>query len=99
VCPCSGKVEVACVLAEAGHVCQVILSIAHGLDDMTYPMSFDLHIGRNMDELHLALEVSKPFCCAPSWIQLIMSLVSQKFVQECVIHPIPLIFFFHVHDG
>lgn len=66
VCPCSGKVEVACVLAEAGHVCQVILSIAHGLDDMTYPVSFDLHIGRNMDELHLALEVSKPFCCAPS---------------------------------
>lgn len=45
------------MLAEPGHVCQVVLTMSHGIDDVTSPVSFDLRLGRTLDELHLVLEV------------------------------------------
>lgn len=58
-CPSSADVvEVMCVLAEPGHVCQVVLTMSHGTDDITSPMSFDLRLGRTLDDLHLVLEVT-----------------------------------------
>jgi hypothetical protein len=57
-CPSSvDVVEVMCVLAEPGHVSQVVLTISHGTDDVTSPVSFDLRVGRTLDDLHLVLEV------------------------------------------
>lgn len=57
-CPSSADlVEVICVLAEPGHVSQVVLTISHGTDDATSPVSFDLRVGRTLDDLHLVLEV------------------------------------------
>lgn len=56
-CPSSvDVVEVMCVLAEPGHVSQVVLTISHGTDDVTSPVSFDLRVGRTLDDLHLVLE-------------------------------------------
>jgi hypothetical protein len=61
VCPeVAEVVEVICVLAEPAHICQVLLTTAHGADDTTSPVSFDLRVGRTLDELHLVLEVSFP---------------------------------------
>jgi hypothetical protein len=57
VCPPSSKgIEVVCVLAEPGHVCQVVLTISHGTDDVTSPVSFDLTLGRTLDDLHPVIE-------------------------------------------
>lgn len=59
VCPPSSKgIEVVCVLAEPGHVCQVVLTISHGTDDVTSPVSFDLSLGRTLDDLHPVIEVN-----------------------------------------
>ncbi|XP_024361756.1 probable phosphoinositide phosphatase SAC9 [Physcomitrium patens] len=56
-CPTSvSVVEVMCVLAEPSHVCQVLLTIAHGTEDITSPVSFDLRVGRTLDNLHLVIE-------------------------------------------
>lgn len=58
VCPSSvAVVEVVCVLAEPGHVCQVLLTVSHGTDDVTSPVSFDLRVGHDLNDLHLVLEV------------------------------------------
>jgi hypothetical protein len=61
VCPeVAEVVEVICVLAEPAHICQVLLTTAHGADDTTSPVSFDLRVGRTLDELHLVLECREP---------------------------------------
>lgn len=58
VCPSAVEVvEVVCVLAEPGHICQVLLTISHGADDVTSPVLFDLRVGRDLNNLHLVLEV------------------------------------------
>lgn len=44
-------------LGEPCHVCQLLLTISHGLDDSTYPTSVDVRTGRDLDGLKLVLEV------------------------------------------
>lgn len=57
-CPSTANdVVILCVLAEPGHVCQVLLTVSHGADDITTPVSFDLKVGRSLSDLHLVLAV------------------------------------------
>ncbi|CAM6096439.1 unnamed protein product [Calypogeia fissa] len=57
VCPTSTEsVELVLYLAEPCHVCQLLLTIAHGADDITSPGSFEIRTGRTLGELKLVLE-------------------------------------------
>ncbi|MCD7467494.1 hypothetical protein HAX54_004954 [Datura stramonium] len=56
-------VEVFIYLGEPCHVCQLLLTVAHGSDDSTFPSTVDVRTGRYMDELKLVLEgASIPQC-------------------------------------
>ncbi|KAI3826704.1 hypothetical protein L1987_00756 [Smallanthus sonchifolius] len=50
-------------LGEPCHVCQLLLTISHGADDSTYPLTVDVRTGRDLDVLKLVLEgASIPRC-------------------------------------
>ncbi|KGN54995.1 probable phosphoinositide phosphatase SAC9 isoform X1 [Cucumis sativus] len=56
-------VELFIYLTEPCHVCQLLLTVAHGADDSTYPATVDVRTGRNLDGLKLILEgASIPQC-------------------------------------
>lgn len=50
-------VELFIYLGEPCHVCQLLLTVAHGSDDSTFPSTVDVRIGRYLDGLKLVLEV------------------------------------------
>lgn len=50
-------VELFIYLTEPCHVCQLLLTVAHGADDSTYPATVDVRTGRKLDGLKLILEV------------------------------------------
>ncbi|MCO5576196.1 hypothetical protein L7F22_030004 [Adiantum nelumboides] len=57
VCPVTAEiVEVFIFLRKPCHVCQLLLTIAHGLGDDTSPASFDVRAGRYVDGLKLVIE-------------------------------------------
>lgn len=59
VCPqAADVVELFIYLSEPCHVCQLLLTVSHGADDMTYPSTVDVRTGRDLDGLKLVLEVS-----------------------------------------
>ncbi|XP_057546802.1 probable phosphoinositide phosphatase SAC9 isoform X2 [Amaranthus tricolor] len=64
VCPqAADVVELFIYLSEPCHVCQLLLTVSHGADDMTYPSTVDVRTGRDLDELKLVLEgASIPQC-------------------------------------
>ncbi|XP_057802025.1 probable phosphoinositide phosphatase SAC9 isoform X2 [Salvia miltiorrhiza] len=56
-------VELFIYLCEPCHVCELLLTIAHGADDTTFPSTVDVRTGRQMDGLKLVLEgASIPQC-------------------------------------
>ncbi|KAK9157513.1 hypothetical protein Scep_004087 [Stephania cephalantha] len=58
VCPqAADVVEVYIYLSEPFHVCQLLLTVSHGVDDSTFPAAVDVRIGRNLDGLKLVLEM------------------------------------------
>lgn len=50
-------VELFIYLGEPCHVCQLLLTVAHGADDTTFPSTVDVRTGRHLDGLKLVLEV------------------------------------------
>eukprot|EP00250_Pteridium_aquilinum_P004965 c15135_g1_i1 orf=287-3169(+) len=57
VCPATAEiVEVFIFLKSPCHICQLLLTIAHGSIDGTSPASFDVRAGRYIDGLKLVLE-------------------------------------------
>ncbi|KAH7440058.1 hypothetical protein KP509_04G089000 [Ceratopteris richardii] len=57
VCPATAEVvEVFIFLRSPCHICQLLLTIAHGSSDDTSPASFDVRAGRYIDGLKLILE-------------------------------------------
>lgn len=64
VCPQSTDVvELFIYLGEPCHVCQLLLTIAHGADDSTFPSTVDVRTGRYLDGLKLVVEgASIPQC-------------------------------------
>lgn len=50
-------VELFIYLGEPCHVCELLLTVAHGADDTTFPSTLDVRTGRNLDGLKLVLEV------------------------------------------
>lgn len=59
VCPqAADVVELFIYLSEPCHVCQLLLTVSHGADDMTFPSTVDVRTGRDLDGLKLVLEVS-----------------------------------------
>lgn len=64
VCPQAADViELFIYLGEPCHVCQLLLSVAHGADDSTYPSTIDVRTGRHIDGLKLVVEgASIPQC-------------------------------------
>ncbi|XP_042001657.1 probable phosphoinositide phosphatase SAC9 isoform X2 [Salvia splendens] len=56
-------VELFIYLSEPCHVCELLLTVAHGADDTTFPSTVDVRTGRYMDGLKLVLEgASIPQC-------------------------------------
>ncbi|KAL8521360.1 hypothetical protein ACS0TY_011765 [Phlomoides rotata] len=56
-------VELFIYLGEPCHVCQLLLTVAHGADDTTFPTTVDVRTGRYLDGLKLVLEgASIPQC-------------------------------------
>ncbi|PHT42242.1 hypothetical protein CQW23_16267 [Capsicum baccatum] len=56
-------VELFIYLGEPCHVCQLLLTVAHGSDDSTFPATVDVRTGRYLDGLKLVLEgASIPQC-------------------------------------
>lgn len=56
-------VELFIYLGEPCHVCQLLLTVAHGSDDSTFPSTVDVRTGRYLDGLKLVLEgASIPQC-------------------------------------
>ncbi|KAL2506192.1 putative phosphoinositide phosphatase SAC9 [Abeliophyllum distichum] len=49
-------VELFIYLGEPCHVCQLLLTVAHGADDSTFPSTVDVRTGRYLDGLRLVLE-------------------------------------------
>ncbi|KNA17384.1 hypothetical protein SOVF_080090 [Spinacia oleracea] len=64
VCPqAADVVELFIYLSEPCHVCQLLLTVSHGADDMTFPSTVDVRTGRDLDGLKLVLEgASIPQC-------------------------------------
>lgn len=50
-------VELFIYLGEPCHVCQLLLTVAHGADDTNFPSTVDVRTGRYLDGLKLVLEV------------------------------------------
>ncbi|XP_021751810.1 probable phosphoinositide phosphatase SAC9 [Chenopodium quinoa] len=56
-------VELFIYLTEPCHVCQLLLTVSHGADDLTFPSTVDVRTGRDLDGLKLVLEgASIPQC-------------------------------------
>lgn len=66
VCPqAADVVELFIYLSEPCHVCQLLLTVSHGADDLTSPSTIDVRTGRDLDGLKLVLEgVSVPQCAS-----------------------------------
>ncbi|XP_057992420.1 probable phosphoinositide phosphatase SAC9 isoform X2 [Hevea brasiliensis] len=64
VCPqAPDVVELFIYLGEPCHVCQLLLTVSHGVDDSTYPSTVDVRTGRYLDGLKLVVEgASIPQC-------------------------------------
>ncbi|KAL9240699.1 hypothetical protein vseg_014887 [Gypsophila vaccaria] len=64
VCPqAADVVELFIYLSEPCHVCQLLLTVSHGADDMTFPSTVDVRTGRDLDGLKLVVEgASIPQC-------------------------------------
>lgn len=64
VCPqAADVVELFIYLSEPCHVCQLLLTVQHGADDMTSPSTVDVRTGRDLDGLRLVAEgASIPQC-------------------------------------
>ncbi|KAL9254486.1 putative phosphoinositide phosphatase SAC9 [Drosera capensis] len=64
VCPQEANVvEVFLYLSEPCHVCELLLTVSHGSDDLTSPSTVDVRYGRDLDGLKLVLEgASIPQC-------------------------------------
>jgi len=59
VCPqAADVVELFIYLSEPCHVCQLLLTVSHGADDLTSPSTIDVRTGRDLDGLKIVLEVS-----------------------------------------
>ncbi|KZV55426.1 hypothetical protein F511_28507 [Dorcoceras hygrometricum] len=58
-------VELFIYLGEPCHVCQLLLTVSHGVDDTTFPSTVDVRTGRSLDGLKLVLEgASIPQCAS-----------------------------------
>ncbi|XP_024545394.1 probable phosphoinositide phosphatase SAC9 isoform X1 [Selaginella moellendorffii] len=66
VCPSAAEfVQFYIFLSEPCHVCQLLLTVGHGMEDMSSPTSFDVRTGRQIDEMKLVLEGANiPRCAA-----------------------------------
>ncbi|KAF3523617.1 hypothetical protein F2Q69_00049533 [Brassica cretica] len=64
VCPQAADVmELFIYLSEPCHVCQFLLTISHGADDLTSPSTVDVRTGRHIEDLKLVVEgASIPRC-------------------------------------
>ncbi|KAF2325556.1 hypothetical protein GH714_030315 [Hevea brasiliensis] len=64
VCPhAPDVVELFIYLGEPCHVCQLLLTVSHGVDDSTYPSTVDVRTGRYLDGLKLVCRgASIPQC-------------------------------------
>lgn len=64
VCPqAADVVELFIYLSEPCHVCQLLLTVSHGADDLTSPSTIDVRTGRDLHGLKLVLDgVSIPQC-------------------------------------
>ncbi|GMH21986.1 hypothetical protein Nepgr_023829 [Nepenthes gracilis] len=57
VCPqAADVVELFIYLSEPCHVCQLLLTVSHGADDLTFPSAIDVRYGQDLDGLKLVLE-------------------------------------------
>ncbi|KAJ0976307.1 hypothetical protein J5N97_018272 [Dioscorea zingiberensis] len=57
VCPpAADVVEIFIYLREPCHVCQLLLTVAHGAEDSSYPATVDVRTGCNLEGLKLVLE-------------------------------------------
>ena len=74
-------VELFIYLTEPCHVCQLLLTVSHGADDLTYPATVDVRTGRNFDGLKLILEVCMLFKTFPSCFMIIVFLLFN--VRRC----------------
>ncbi len=50
-------VELFIYLGEPCQVCQLLLTVSHGVDDSSYPATIDVRVGSSVDTLKLVLEV------------------------------------------
>lgn len=58
-------IELFIYLGEPCHVCQLLLTVSHGVDDTTFPSTVDVRTGRSLDGLKLVLEgASIPQCAS-----------------------------------
>ncbi|CAN7128740.1 unnamed protein product [Brassica rapa subsp. narinosa] len=58
LCPQAADVmELFIYLSEPCHVCQLLLTISHGADDLTSPSTVDVRTGRHIEDLKLVVEV------------------------------------------
>ncbi|XP_019056722.1 PREDICTED: probable phosphoinositide phosphatase SAC9 isoform X2 [Tarenaya hassleriana] len=66
VCPQAADfVELIIYLGEPCHACQLLLTVSHGADDLTYPNTLDVRTGRHIDDLKLVVEgASIPRCAS-----------------------------------
>lgn len=61
--PAADVVELFIYLREPCHVCQLLLTVAHGADDSSFPTTVDVRTGCSVDSLKLVLEgASIPQC-------------------------------------
>ncbi|XP_023524633.1 probable phosphoinositide phosphatase SAC9 [Cucurbita pepo subsp. pepo] len=77
-------VELFIYLTEPCHVCQLLLTVSHGADDLTYPATVDVRTGRNFDGLKLILEgASIPQC--ENGTNLVITLPGQISAEDMAI--------------
>ncbi|KAF5726840.1 hypothetical protein HS088_TW22G00524 [Tripterygium wilfordii] len=57
-------IELFIYLSEPCHACQLLLTISHGADDLTYPSTVDIRTGRHIDGLKLVVEAASIPRCA-----------------------------------
>ncbi|EOA23387.1 hypothetical protein CARUB_v10016564mg [Capsella rubella] len=64
LCPQAADIiELFIYLSEPCHVCQLLLTISHGADDLTCPSTVDVRTGRHIEDLKLVVEgASIPRC-------------------------------------
>lgn len=58
LCPQAAEaVELVIYLSEPCHVCQLVLTISHGADDLTCPSTVNVKTGRHLEDLKLVVQV------------------------------------------